>query len=71
MSMMKHVVTLTALLAINTTACSNRAVYETIQANNRLDCQKLPLSQQEECMRQANKSYEDYERERKEVEKKD
>lgn len=49
-------------------ACSNRAVYDSVQAHQRLECQKAPVSQQEECMQQVEKSYEQYERERKELE---
>ncbi|MGI9285498.1 MAG: hypothetical protein ACR2P1_08910 [Pseudomonadales bacterium] len=69
--MMNHSIVLVTLLTISTAACSNRAVYENIQAKNRLDCQKLPLSQQEECLQGSNKSYEEYERERQELEKED
>ncbi|MGI9296131.1 MAG: hypothetical protein ACR2PS_19275 [Pseudomonadales bacterium] len=68
---MKRSIVLITLLGVSMAACSNRAVYENIQAHNRLECQKLPLSQQEECLQQADKSYDEYERERKELEKKD
>lgn len=47
--------------------CSNRGTYEGIQAGNRLECSKLPPSQYDECMKNANKPYEEYERERKEA----
>ncbi len=47
--------------------CSNRGAYEGIQASNRFECSKLPPSQYEDCMEQANKSYDEYEQERKEV----
>ncbi|HHJ21229.1 MAG TPA: hypothetical protein ENJ84_15600 [Gammaproteobacteria bacterium] len=46
------------------TGCSNKAIYENIQLNNRNDCIKLPQSQYEDCVRSANKSYEEYEQER-------
>lgn len=65
---MKHAIVLIALLGMSMAACSNRAVYENVQAHNRFECQKLPLSQQEECLQQADQSYEQYERERKELE---
>lgn len=64
---MKYGFLLMASLSICATACSHRAVYETVQNNNRLDCQKQPPSQQEECERQASKSYQQYERERQEL----
>lgn len=47
--------------------CSNRGVYEGIQTSNRNECSKLPPSQYDECMENANKSYDEYERERKEA----
>lgn len=65
--MMKHNIILITLLGVSMAACSNRYVYETIRANNRLDCQKVPVAQQEECQRQASKRYDEYERERQEL----
>ncbi len=68
---MKYGMIFIASLSISVTACSHRAVYESVQQNNRFDCQKQPLSQQEECERQASKSYAEYERERQELLKKE
>ncbi len=64
---MKYCRVILIVVGVSTVACSNRGVYDTIQTNNRLDCQTQPLSQQEECRRQAGKSYEEYERERQEL----
>ena len=47
--------------------CSSRVAYEGIQASNRSECSKLPPSQYDKCMNNANKSYDEYERERKEA----
>ncbi len=47
--------------------CSNRGVYEGVQASNRIECAKLPPSQYDDCMASANKPYDEYERERKEA----
>lgn len=47
--------------------CSKKAVYDNIQLNNRNECNKVPPSQYEECIERTSKSYEEYERERKEV----
>lgn len=47
--------------------CSNKAIYDNIQLNNRRDCTKLPPSQYDSCIEQANKSYEEYEKERREA----
>ena len=47
--------------------CSNRGAYEGIQASNRNECLKVPESEYDECMENASKSYNEYERERKEA----
>ena len=47
--------------------CSQRSVYEGVQAGNRNECYSLPPTQQEECFEKNSKSYEQYERERKEI----
>lgn len=46
--------------------CSNKAVYENIQLHNRQQCSKLPPSQYDDCIEGTDKSYDEYERERKE-----
>ena len=48
-------------------ACTNRGTYEGIKASNINECYRLPPSQQDECLEQANKSYEEYQREREEL----
>ncbi|MCP5123517.1 MAG: hypothetical protein H6984_13770 [Pseudomonadales bacterium] len=48
-------------------ACSQRQVYDTIQNNQQLECQKLPGTQYEECMKQVSEPYDDYKRERDEL----
>jgi hypothetical protein len=48
-------------------ACSNQQVYNAVQHNQQLECQKLPGIQYEECMRQVSEPYESYEREREEL----
>jgi len=55
------------LVILLLSACSNRGVYEGIQTGKRNDCLRLPSPQYEECMKDANKSYDEYERERKEA----
>ena len=47
--------------------CSNRGTYGGIQTGNRNECSKLPPSQYDECMENASKSYDEYDRERKEA----
>ena len=53
--------------ALLLTACSQKAVYDNIQLNNRLQCDKVPLPEYDACMERASKPYETYERERQEV----
>ncbi len=48
-------------------ACSNRGIYESLQANRRYECTKLPPVQYQQCMKDANKSFDRYELERKEA----
>ena len=49
------------------TGCTNRGAYESIQARNKFECSKRPPSQYDECMKNANKTYDEYKRERKEA----
>lgn len=51
------------------TACSNRAIYESIQHHQRTKCIEERPAAYQECIERTNKSYEEYQRERKEVEK--
>jgi len=60
--MNKYFILITSSLLM---ACSNKAIYDNIQLNNRRACEKAPPSQYEECIKLVNKSYEDYEKERK------
>lgn len=53
------------LIAI--TGCSNRGAYEGVQTGSRVECSKLPPPQYDECMENANKSYDQYAREREEA----
>lgn len=48
-------------------ACSNRQVYEAIQKNQQLECQKFPDAQYEKCMQELSEPYDQYQRERDEV----
>jgi hypothetical protein len=50
-------------------ACSNRQVYDAIQQNQQLECQKLQGSQYEECMKQVSEPYDAYKRDRDELTK--
>lgn len=46
-------------------ACSNRELYEAMQASQRSACERLADEPRARCLEEARMSYEDYERERK------
>ncbi|MFK8047283.1 MAG: hypothetical protein AB8B81_02495 [Halioglobus sp.] len=50
-------------------ACSNKQIYDNIQDNQRLECSKLPQQQYEDCMKDYDTSYEEYQRDRQDLEK--
>lgn len=56
------------LLAI--TGCSDRQLYEAMQKRGRVECQTLPESQYEDCIKDYQQSYDDYKRALDEVRKK-
>lgn len=60
--MMRMILMLLAMFALS--GCSNKAVYDNIQLHKRRECSKLPPSQYDDCMGDARKSYDEYERER-------
>lgn len=62
---MPRLLLLVALTAL--CGCSNRAVYDNLQINQRQQCAQLPPTESEKCMRNTGKSYPDYARERGEV----
>lgn len=51
--------------------CSARGAYEGLQMSKRNDCSKVPPYQFDECMAKASKTYDEYERERKQALSKD
>ena len=56
---------LIAMLAV--AACSHEQVYNAIQQNQQLECQKLPGAQYDECMEQLSEPYQEYQRSREEL----
>ncbi len=57
-----------AIVLLPSTGCSNKELYEAIQSNERLECQKIVRQNEyEECMREVNESYESYTRNRKAI----
>ena len=60
-----------ALLLPMLAACTNQQLYNGIQGHQKLECQKLPGSQYDECMKEVSEPYESYERDREELMKDD
>jgi len=58
---------LIGLLLISIAACSNKVMYDNLRLNQRQKCVKEPRSNYIECIKRTDKSYEDYERKRKEL----
>ena len=48
------------------TGCSNKDLYDNIQANNQFACNNVAPSQYDECMERSSMSYEEYEAKRTE-----
>ena len=55
------------ILILLSCGCSNQATYEALQQGQRNECEKLPQGQYEDCMREADVPYGQYERERQEA----
>lgn len=55
------------ILLVLAAGCSHRAVYENVQINQRNDCANEPPSTYFECLDRANKPFDKYQRERKEL----
>jgi len=63
---------LIALLALTSAACTQQGAYGGLQAGQRNECQKMPeATAREQCLRDADKSYDQYQKERAEVLQKD
>ncbi|MES1945635.1 hypothetical protein PC39_16011 [Salinisphaera sp. PC39] len=62
---------LVLLAAFSVFGCGKKAVYDNVQIHNRQQCARLPPSQYEDCMEDAEKTYEEYRREREEALKQD
>lgn len=54
-------------LVFSIAGCSNKAVYDNMRIHQRNECEKQPPPTYSECIERTNKSYEEYERERKEA----
>ena len=55
------------LVMLGGAGCSNKAIYDKFRLDERSKCAKEPPHTYLECVERTNKSYEEYERERKEI----
>jgi hypothetical protein len=46
--------------------CTNEQIYNTVQENQKLECQKYPDTRYQDCMEGLSTSYRDYKREQNE-----
>ena len=58
---------LIVLVMFNVAGCSNKALYDKLRLDQRIKCVKEPPTTYFECIERASKSYEEYERERKDI----
>lgn len=66
---MKAILVLAGLAIVIATGsgCSNKAVYQNLQLNKKQECRRLPVTEYDDCMRDMEQSYEEYERQRKQT----
>jgi len=57
-----HGVTFLVILLLAAAGCSDRQVYEAMQKRGRVECQNLPESEYEDCIKDYQQSYPDYKR---------
>ena len=62
---------LLALVLISVSGCSNKVMYDNLRLNQRQKCAEESQSTYDECIYRSNKSFEEYERERKQLSEKD
>lgn len=55
------------LVMLGATGCSNKAVYDNMRINQRSECHNEPPPNYVECIERTEKTYDEYERERKEL----
>jgi len=53
------------LVLLCSAACSNEQIYNAVQENQKLECQKYPDTRYEECMKELSTPYREYEEERR------
>ena len=60
-------VTIALLMLLALGACSNQQVYNNVQVNQKNECEKLQLTQRQDCLNKLSPDYNEYEAERKKL----
>jgi hypothetical protein len=58
--MNKHAILSFTILLLSTAGCSDRQIYEAMQKRGRVECQTLPESQYEDCIKDYQRPYDEY-----------
>ena len=58
------------ILAVGISACTSHEVYDAVQTTQRNECERLQLTQREDCLKRLSPDYKEYERERQKLHKK-
>ena len=64
---MKSIILICAIAMVLVCGCTKREVYESVQSNMRLECEKLQLPQRDECIDAYSDSFEEYSRKREQA----
>lgn len=64
---MKRLMFIVVAVAAIASACSNRQVYEGLQAGKRQQCLKLAEPDRSRCLQSAGTGYDEYQREREKI----
>ncbi len=55
------------VVIVGSAGCSNKAMYNQFLLDERIKCAEAPSSTYFDCLERTNKSFEEYQRERKEI----
>ncbi len=66
---MKILLVLISISLVNLTACSARNWYEGMHASHEAACLKVPEAEYQNCVKDANTSYNDYDKARQQLKK--
>ena len=55
------------LVAVSISACSHQSYYDGLQERERIMCRQVPPSEYQDCIKQQEKSYSEYEKQREDA----